>query len=86
MGKVISRLEVARKAYREALEGARARPTPETWGKLLAAGKDLSSAQEPSARRGRRGRRSASVAPTIQELEPPEPRPEPELEMLERFE
>ncbi len=84
MGKVTSRLEAARKVYREALEGARARPTPETWAKLLAAGKDLSSAQEPNARRSRRGRRSASIAPTIQDLEP-EPRPEPELEMLERL-
>ncbi len=84
MGKVTSRLEAARKVYREALEGARARPTPETWAKLLAAGKDLSTAQEPNARRNRRGRRSASVAPTIQDLEP-EPRPEPELEMLERL-
>ena len=58
MGKVTSRLEAARKVYREALEGARARPTPETWAKLLAAGKDLSTAQEPNARRNRRGRRS----------------------------
>jgi len=84
MGKVTSRLEVARKVYRDALEGARARPTPETWAKLLAAGKELSSAQEPTGRGGRRGRRGANTAPTIQELEA-EPRPEPELEMMERF-
>jgi hypothetical protein len=84
MGRVTSRLEVARKAYREALEGARARPTPETWARLLAAGKELSLAQEPRARGHRRGRRGANTAPTIQELEA-EPRPEPELEVLERL-
>ena len=84
MGRVTSRLDVARKAYREALEGARARPTPETWAKLLAAGKELSSAQEPKARGHRRGRRSANTTPTIQEHEA-EPHPEPELEGLERL-
>ncbi|HEX7489799.1 MAG TPA: hypothetical protein VF341_12880 [Anaeromyxobacteraceae bacterium] len=84
MVKVINRIDEVRKAYREALEGARARPTPEAWTKLLAAGKELSSVQEPRARGNRRGRRSANTAPTIQELEA-EPRPEPELEILERF-
>ena len=83
MGKVTSLLDGARKVYREALEDARARPTPETWAKLLAAGKALSLAQEPKARGGRRGRRGANT--TIQELEA-EPRPESELQMMEHFE
>ncbi len=78
MGKGNNRVEMARKAYRDALEAARAHPSPEAWAKLLAAGKDLSSAQEPAARPGRRGRRSA--APTIHDLEPePERSAEPEL-------
>ena len=79
-GKVTHRLDEARKAYREALEGARSHPTPEAWAKLLAAGKELSSAQE-SGVRGRRRVRRANTAPTIQELEEAEPRPESELEL-----
>jgi hypothetical protein len=79
MGKGNSRVEMARKAYRDALEAARARPSPETWATLLAAGKELSSAQEPRpARAGRRGR--SAPEPTIHDLESePERRPEPEL-------
>jgi hypothetical protein len=57
MGKANARLDAARKAYREALEAARASPTPECWSRLLAAGKELSSAEERP--RSRRGRRSA---------------------------
>ncbi len=67
MPKTNSRLEAARQAYREALEAARTRPTPEAWAKLLAVGKELSAAQEPRSRGSRRGRRSE--APSYQELE-----------------
>lgn len=82
------RLESARRAYRDALEAARAKPSSEAWAKLLAAGKELSSAQEPKgARPGRRGRRNAP-APTIQDLESEtepaqdrELRPAPEMEL-----
>jgi hypothetical protein len=56
MSKQNARLDAARKAYREALEAARSSPTPEAWAKLLAAGKDLSAAEDPRSR-GRRGRR-----------------------------
>lgn len=57
MARTNARLEAARNAYREALEAARASPTPEAWTRLLAAGKELSAAQEPkrSPRRSRRG-------------------------------
>ena len=79
MGKMNTRLDAVRKAYREALEVARERPTPEAWARLLAAGKELSSAQEPRSR-GRRGRRGA--VPTIHDLEAP-PRQEEELEQIE---
>ena len=79
MGKTNTRLEAIRKAYREALESARANPTPEAWAKLLAAGKDLSSVQEPKSR-GRRSRRN--VVPTIHDLEAA-PREEEELERME---
>ena len=61
MGKTNTWLEAARKAYREALESARASPTAEAWGKLLAAGKALSSAEEPKSR-GRRSRRATMPA------------------------
>jgi hypothetical protein len=67
MGKTNTRLDAARKAYRDALEAARANPTPEAWAKLLAAGKDLSAETEPKARPGRRSRRNA--VPTFHELE-----------------
>jgi len=58
MPKASARLDAARKAYREALEAARSKPTPEAWARLLAAGKELSSAEE-SRPRSRRGRRAA---------------------------
>lgn len=61
MAKPNARLDAARKAYREALEAARTTPTPEAWAKLLAAGKELSAAEDPRSR-GRRGRRRP-VAP-----------------------
>jgi hypothetical protein len=60
MGKSNAKIEAARKVYREALEAARATPTPEAWARLLAAGKELSSAEEPRLR-GRRPRRPAPV-------------------------
>ncbi len=66
MGKTNGRLDAVRRSYREALESARATPTPEAWARLLAAGKDLSSAHEPRSR-GRRSKRNA--IPTIQDLE-----------------
>jgi hypothetical protein len=81
MGKTNTRLDAVRKAYREALESARASPTPEAWARLLAAGKELSSAQEPRSR-GRRSRRGA--LPTIHDLEaPPRQEQEEELEQIE---
>jgi hypothetical protein len=68
MGKVNARLEAARRSYREALDAARAKPSPEAWARLLAAGKDLSSAEEPKhARSGRRTRRNTT--PTLRDLE-----------------
>jgi hypothetical protein len=81
MGKGNNRVEAVRKAYRDALEAARAHPSSEAWAKLLAAGKELSSAQEPRATRpGRRGRGHVAAPPTIQDLEPePERQAEPEL-------
>jgi hypothetical protein len=68
MGKTNTRLETARRVYREALEAARANPTPEAWAKLLDAGKELSAAQEPRTRTGRRSRR-APPTPTIHDLD-----------------
>ncbi|MFY3746549.1 hypothetical protein ACOQFB_21755 [Anaeromyxobacter sp. Red801] len=56
MARSSGRLDAARKAYREALEAARAQPTPEAWARLLAAGKELSAAEDPRSR-SRRGRR-----------------------------
>lgn len=56
MAKVNARLDAARKAYRDALDAARKAPTPEAWARLLAAGKELSAAEDPRPR-GRRGRR-----------------------------
>ncbi len=78
MGKTNTWLEAARMAYREALESARASPTAEAWGKLLAAGKALSSAAEPKSRGGRRGRRA--TMPTSRDLEEDTSRESPELE------
>jgi len=57
------RLEAARRVYREALEAARADPTPKAWARLLAAGKDLSAAEEPRRGPPRRRRRRESVWP-----------------------
>lgn len=61
MARSTGRLDAARKAYREALEAARAQPTPEAWARLLAAGKELSAAEDPRSR-SRRGRRPATRA------------------------
>jgi hypothetical protein len=80
MGKTNTRLEAARRDYRDALEAARAAPTPAAWAKLLAAGKELSAAQELRTRPGRRSRRNAT--PTIHDLEEA-PQPVRELETLE---
>jgi hypothetical protein len=63
MPKGNDRIDAARKAYREALEAARASPTPEAWSRLLAAGKELSAAEEPKPRSRRR--RSAAVEPPV---------------------
>jgi hypothetical protein len=81
MPKASARLEAARKAYREALEAARAKPTPEAWARLLAAGKELSSAEEsrPRSRRGRRASAPERVAPA-EEVEPAPPEPAGELD------
>ncbi len=76
MPKASARLDAARKAYREALEAARAKPTPDAWARLLAAGKELSSAEE-SRPRSRRGRRPvervepAEVEPIAEPADPP---------------
>ncbi len=78
MPKGNARLDAARKAYREALESARKSPTPEAWAQLLAAGKELSAAEDPRAR-GRRGRRP-EVRPEPGEIGRTEPEP---LEGLE---
>ncbi len=59
MGKPNARLDAARQAYREALDAARTSPTPEAWAKLLAAGKELSAAEDPRSRRRPGRRRSA---------------------------
>jgi len=68
MAKPNARLDAARKAYREALDAARTAPTPEAWATLLAAGKELSAAEDPRSR-GRRGRRRA--APGAEQPEGP---------------
>ncbi len=67
MAKANARLDAARKSYREALEAARRSPTSDAWARLLAAGKELSAAEDPRPR-SRRGRRPATPAAT--ELEP----------------
>ena len=64
MAKSNARLDAARNSYREALEAARAKPTPEAWARLLAAGKELSAAEEPRSR-GRRGRQKERPAAEI---------------------
>jgi hypothetical protein len=78
MAKTKTLLDAARKEYREALEAARANPTPEAWRRLLAAGKSLSSAQEPRGRPARR--KKSSATPTYHDLEGPLPEPQ-ELEL-----
>jgi hypothetical protein len=67
MAKTNSRLEAARTAYREALDSARAHPTPEAWARLLAAGKDLSAASEPRVKAGGRRSRRQVEAPPLDE-------------------
>ncbi len=69
MAKSNARLDAARAAYREALEAARAHPTPEAWARLLAAGKELSAAEEPRPR-SRRGRRPAQATPVVADEAP----------------
>lgn len=71
MAKSNARLDAARKAYREALEAARIGPTPEAWARLLAAGKELSAAEDPRPR-GRRSRRRED-APVAEIADAPEP-------------
>jgi hypothetical protein len=81
MAKANARLDAARKAYREALEAARRSPTPEAWARLLAAGKELSAAEDPP--RSRRGRRPQPRPDEVAEpAEPVAPAGEP-LEGLE---
>jgi hypothetical protein len=72
MGKANARLDAARKAYRDALEAARRTPTPEAWSRLLAAGKELSAAEDPRprSRRGRRPQPPAQPAEAVETLEP----------------
>jgi hypothetical protein len=69
MARTNARLDAARSAYREALEAARANPTPEAWTRLLAAGKELSAAQEPrkTSRRSRRGAAAREPAGALSE-------------------
>lgn len=63
MAKGNARLESARQAYREALEAARASPTPEAWNRLLAAGKELSLTEEAKPRTRRRRRSEPADLP-----------------------
>jgi hypothetical protein len=65
MSKQNARLDAARKAYREALEAARRSPTPDAWAKLLAAGKELSAAEDPRSRDRRGRRRAARPGPAV---------------------
>ena len=68
MAKPNARLDAARKAYREALDAARSSPTPEAWAKLLAAGKELSAAEDPRSR-SRRGRRRPQAPDAVEVVE-----------------
>ncbi len=68
MAKSNAHIEAARKAYREALEAARTSPGAEAWARLLAAGKELSKAEEPPPR-SRRGRRPAPLQEEIVRVE-----------------
>ncbi|MFT3916094.1 MAG: hypothetical protein QM704_19005 [Anaeromyxobacteraceae bacterium] len=76
MTKPNGRLEAARLAYREALEAARAKPSQEAWARLLAAGRELSVAEQPPPR-SRRRRQPERPA------EPVEVEPEAELDPAE---
>jgi hypothetical protein len=82
MPKPNARLDAARKTYREALDAARVSPTPEAWARLLAAGKELSAAEDPR-RRGRRGRRPAQPPTTGEAVEALEPTGGDPVESLE---
>jgi hypothetical protein len=81
MAKSNPRIEAARKAYRDALEAARGSPSAEAWSRLLAAGKELSAAEEPHPR-GRR-RRSAPRPEDILKADQPAPIVEQGAEGLE---
>lgn len=86
MSKANPRLEAARKAYREALEAARARPSSDAWARLLAAGRELSSAEEsrPRSRRGRKPERIEPTAePVVEAADEPGPAPVDHLEGLD---
>jgi hypothetical protein len=80
MAKGNARLDAARKAYRDALEIARRSPTPDAWARLLAAGKELSAAEDPRSR-SRRGRRSERAP--VERADPVEAAPAEPLEGLE---
>ena len=67
MAKANARLDAARKAYREALESARKSPTPEAWARLLAAGKELSAAEDPP--RSRRRRPAARIDAPVEPID-----------------
>jgi hypothetical protein len=69
MPKVNARLDVARKAYREALDAARKSPTSEAWTRLLSAGKELSAAEDPRGR-GRRGKRPQPASQAADPVDP----------------
>jgi hypothetical protein len=81
MPKPNTRLDAARKTYRDALEAARKSPTAEAWSRLLAAGKELSAAEDPRPR-GRRGRRPAP-APSGEAVEALDPAGGDPVERLE---
>ena len=82
MTKTNVRLEAARVAYRAALEAARANPTQEAWARLLAAGRELSVAEQPPPRSRKRRAERNRVAGEV--VIPPEaaevPVLDPELE------
>jgi hypothetical protein len=82
MAKANARLDAARTAYREALEAARKSPTPEAWGRLLAAGKELSAAEDPRPR-SRRGRKPQARPDEIDTVDSPEHVATEPLESLE---
>ena len=81
MAKSNARIEAARKAYRESLEAARASPSGEKWARLLAAGKELSKAEEPA--RSRWGRRGAPTREEVVRAEREPGAPEQSIEALD---